>query len=208
MIVVGVGCAPNLITVQGAQIIFHAKNVAGSKRALPLASEYIQEGCKVHILQDSAYKFDDLPPDTVVLVTGDPMLAGYGNYQGEVVPGISSFQLAFARLKLPWESASIVSAHGCNHHLKAVQDALAELDRGKNVFILCDDSFSIPQLARLLREKWPESRIVLCENLGYENERMEVGSPEDPPEVRSGNFSLVLSKQEKKRRRARGTPSP
>ncbi len=48
MIIVGVGCGPNLITMEAAKMIWEAKRVAGSERALSLAEEYIQEDCKVY----------------------------------------------------------------------------------------------------------------------------------------------------------------
>ena len=58
--------------------------------------------------------------DVTVMVSGDP---GYYSlletFRRElpqarirVIPGISSFQLAFARIGLPWQTARLLSAHG------------------------------------------------------------------------------------------------
>ncbi|NLK26026.1 MAG: cobalt-precorrin-7 (C(5))-methyltransferase, partial [Euryarchaeota archaeon] len=71
MMIIGVGCGPDLITIQAARLIFNARRVAGSQRALDLAEEYIQEDCQVEVLKDYS-RLNELPPDTVLLSTGDP----------------------------------------------------------------------------------------------------------------------------------------
>ncbi len=189
--VVGVGCAPDLITMRAARIIFNAKRVAGSAQALGLAEEYIQEGCKVYVLQDY-FKLDEFPEDTVVLSTGDPMLVGLLPKSAEVEPGISSLQVAFARLRIPLETASVVPAMGKYHHTKAVSDCVKEAKRKRNVFVLVDSKFDLPGLAKALVESRVDCRIAVCENLGYEDERIEVGTPSEPPSPRSDLFSIVL----------------
>src|SRR5690606_13176560 len=55
-----------------------------------------------------------------VLVSGDPGFDSLLNYlrrhlppeDMEVIPGISSVQVAFARLGLPWQEAHLLSLHG------------------------------------------------------------------------------------------------
>lgn len=57
--------------------------------------------------------------NVVVLATGDPMCHGIGRYllnkldagRCEVIPNVSTLQLAFARLGLAWQDAVICSAH-------------------------------------------------------------------------------------------------
>lgn len=56
----------------------------------------------------------------VVLATGDPLCHGIGGFLGrqlgrealEIMPAVSTVQLAFARLGLPWQEARIASVHG------------------------------------------------------------------------------------------------
>lgn len=60
--------------------------------------------------------------DTVVLATGDPLchgIAGFligklGAARIEVLPAPSTLQLAFARLKKPWQEARFTSCHGAD----------------------------------------------------------------------------------------------
>jgi cobalt-precorrin-7 (C5)-methyltransferase len=193
MIIVGVGCGPELITMQAANIIFNATRVAGSSQALALAEEYIQEGCKVYVLQDY-FKLEEFPEDTVVLSTGDPTLVGLKAKGAQLVPGISSLQVAFARLNLPLETVSVVCAQGKFFTTKAVGEITKEVKRGKNVFVLADPKLSVEQLSKDLTEKGIECRLAVLENLGYEDERVAVGSVKEPPLPVSPLFCMVLGK--------------
>jgi cobalt-precorrin-7 (C5)-methyltransferase len=193
MIIVGVGCGPELITMQAANIIFNARRVAGSSQALALAEEYIQEGCKVHVLQDY-FKLEEFPEDTVVLSTGDPTLVGLKAKGADLVPGISSLQVAFARLNLPLESVSVVCAQGKFFTTKAVDEIVREVKRGKNVFVLADPKLSVPKLAEDLNKKGIDCRLAVLENLGYDNETVAVGTIGEPPVPESSLFCLVLGK--------------
>jgi cobalt-precorrin-7 (C5)-methyltransferase len=129
----------------------------------------------------------------VLLSTGDPMLAGLGDRGGEVIPGISSLQLAFARLRLPLVKVTIVDGHG-RDPAQAIAETLAEIARGKIVFLLPNPGFPVPDLATALLEKERDCTIALCEDLGYPNERIARGTPEEPPEIRSRLFSLVIGR--------------
>jgi cobalt-precorrin-7 (C5)-methyltransferase len=193
MMIVGVGCGPGLITMQAANIVFNAKRVAGSSQALALAEEYVQEGCKVYVLQDY-FKLEEFPEDTVILSTGDPTLVGLKAQGAELVPGISSLQVAFARLNLPLESVSVVCAQGKHFTTKAVEEISRELKREKNVFVLADPKLSVSQLAMDLLKKGIDCRLAALENLGYDNENVTVGTTGRPPVVESPLFCLVLGK--------------
>ena len=57
---------------------------------------------------------------TVILATGDPLFFGLGrlllaHFPPEQLifhPQLSSIQLAFSRLKVPWQDATLISVHG------------------------------------------------------------------------------------------------
>jgi len=191
MILVGVGCGPDLITVQAAKAIFNAKRVAGSERALSLVEEYIQEGTTVFPIRGN-FRLKDYPDDIVVLSTGDPMLVGFEPKEGEILPGISSMQVAFARLSLPLETVSVVPAVGKSHHPGSLAKVAEEVKRGKNVFVVADPELDVPGLASLLVKSGVDCKIACCENLGYDDERVEVGDVGNPPEPESTLFALVV----------------
>ena len=110
-----------------------------------------------------------------------------GYLPGEVVPGISSLQVAFARLKLPLTRAAIVSAHG-KDHIRAVADAKKEVLAGRVVFLIADPAFKVGALAAALP---PRIRIAVCEDLGYPAERIAVGTAAEPPTPRGDLFVVV-----------------
>ena len=83
-----------------------------------VAAERIDSGMDVAgILAVIAARRDD-GRQVVLLATGDPGIASlaqpvirrFGRENCEVIPGISSVQLAFARLALGWQDARIVTA--------------------------------------------------------------------------------------------------
>ncbi|HQD26441.1 MULTISPECIES: cobalt-precorrin-7 (C(5))-methyltransferase [Methanoculleus] len=186
MKIVGVGCGPGMLTAEAARIIAGASLIYGSARAIELARDAIPPECEVHEITDYR-SLRSLPDHAVVLSTGDPMLAGLGYLPGEVVPGISSLQVAFARLKLPLTRAAIVSAHG-KDHIRAVADAKKEVLAGRVVFLIADPAFKVGALAAALP---PRIRIAVCEDLGYPAERIAVGTAAEPPTPRGDLFVVV-----------------
>ena len=186
MKIVGVGCGPGMMTAKAARVIAGASLIYGSARAITLARETITPGCEVHEIADYR-SLRSLPDHTVVLSTGDPMLAGLGYLPGEVVPGISSLQVTFARLKVPLTKAVVISAHG-KDHVTAVATTREEIVRGRVVFLIADPAFSVDALAAALP---PETRLAVCEDLGYPAERIAVGTAAEPPVPRGDLFVVV-----------------
>ncbi len=100
--------------------------VIGARRTLALFANSFAAGAIQHDIAQGLSKVpvwiteaqaDDLK--AVVLATGDPLCHGIGRYlmnklgneQCEVIPNVSTLQLAFARLGLAWQDAVIASAH-------------------------------------------------------------------------------------------------
>ena len=110
MMIIGVGCGPGLLTQQAIQELKRAKSAYGSDRAIGLARAYIPKNCTVRSIDDYK-KLSTLPANAVILSTGDPMLAGLGYLKGTVIPGISSLQIATARLHIPLSRIVVVVAH-------------------------------------------------------------------------------------------------
>ncbi len=195
MIVVGVGCGPGMLTHEAIRAIETASLIYGSERSIVLARPHIGQACRVEVIRDYG-NLDQLPKDSLVLSTGDPMLAGLGHLGDEVIPGVSSMQLAFARLKLPLERGTVVSVHG-----KAKEDATREvaeeINRGKTVFLLADPSFDMGRFASELTEHGLECKIIVCENLGYENESIGFGDNLRPPTITSELFSLIVTREQR-----------
>ena len=190
MKIVGVGCGPGMLTADAVMVISGAQLIYGSTRAIEIARGIIPPGCEVHEIVNYR-SLRELPEGAVVLSTGDPMLAGLGYLPGEVIPGISSLQVALARLHIPMAGISIVVAHG-RDHAESLDQMSDELRRGKIVFLLADPGFDIGHAAERARDACGMCRIVLCEELGYPDERIVTGSPDNVPVPEKNLYSLII----------------
>jgi cobalt-precorrin-7 (C5)-methyltransferase len=192
MKIVGVGCGPGLLTEQAAQVIRSARLIYGSSRAIDMVQKLIPSTCVVRSISDYR-NLSELPENAVVLSTGDPMLAGLGYLPGEVVPGISSLQVATARLHLPLSRVAVIVAHGRGHD-RAMQETIEELRRDKVVFLIADPRFDVNELYRRLGAMGFSTilRIAVCENLGYPDEQILEGDLVAPPVPDADLYSLVI----------------
>ena len=191
MKIVGVGCGPGMLTEEAILRIAGAKTIYGSDRAIEIARPHIRNGCEVRTIDDFK-SLHTLPPDVVVLSTGDPMLAGLGYLAGDVTPGVSSLQVAAARLHIPLSRISVVVAHGRGHE-KGMQETLEEVQRGKIVYLLADPKFDVNELYRRLAVLNSRPiRIAVCENLGYPEERITSGDIASLPIPSADLYSLVI----------------
>ena len=110
-----------------------------------------------------------------------PMLAGLGYLKGEVFPGISSLQIAVARLHIPLSRVAVVVAHGRGHD-QGLRDTLDEVKRGKIVFLLTDPKFNVSDLYNHLAALSLPLQIAVLENLAYPTERIITGDIASPPQ--------------------------
>jgi cobalt-precorrin-7 (C5)-methyltransferase len=191
MKIVGVGASPGLLTEEAISAIENAQVIFGSKRALELVKEHIK--CKASILTD--YTLKTLPGNAVVLSTGDPMLSGLGKYAktgDKIIPGISSLQLACARLHLDIEDISVITAH--SRKIEVVKKRLlSELDNGKNVFLLPDSSFGVIEVAEFLNDNQLFREIAVCQQLGYPDEKIVMGTSEEPQSLETDMYCIVIT---------------
>ena len=120
---------------------------------------------------------------TVVLVSGDPLFYGMarflcdklGKERFEVVPHVSSMQLAFARVKESWEDAYLTNL--ANHSLEQVVEKIRTAEK---VGLFTTEAASPAAVARaLLSRRIDYFSAYVCENLGSPDERVTQGSLEE-----------------------------
>lgn len=182
IIVVGIGPgSPDYILPVASRIIAGAKVLVGSRRALTTfapnhpAAKVIDNDLNGVLAFIAASLMDN---DVVVMVSGDP---GFYSFLATlktrfvsdcitVIPGISSTQLAFARITETWQDASLISMHG--RHAK---DMDLNYSPVKKLGILTDSEHNPLYIAKVLLEHgWPShAKVWLCANLSYENERIK-----------------------------------
>lgn len=198
-----IGCgpgSPECVTPEARLAGAAADVLVGSERALALFPECT--GNKMVMQGDSGSLLEavaalDPGRRVAVLVTGDPGIASlgtlairrFGRAACRVVPGISSAQVAFARLGLNWTGARILSAHHA-----PPEGAVA----GESVMaVLAGAEESCGWIADLLERCGEGFAAFACENLTLPSERV---SRVDPARLRRGGFShrmvVVIAKEE------------
>lgn len=191
MKIVGVGVGPGMLTEQAIKTIRKARRVYGSRRAIELAGDYIQG--ESHVLTDyTPENLNDLPGDSVLLSTGDPMLSGLGGIaSGEVIPGVSSLQVACARLQIPLTETIAITVHGREKNWQSVSNAL---EAAYNVFVLPDPDLDLEEFGGYLLEEGYRADLYVLERLGYPDERVVRGSLENPPGVTSDLYCIMIER--------------
>ena len=179
MIIVGVGAGPGMLTHEAAIAVEAAELIYGSKRAIDLVRVHIRQGCSVTVIEDYR-KLRELPEDAVVLSTGDPMLSGLGYLPGRVIPGISSLQVACARLKVSLLEVVPITVHGRSLDPEPIA---SELRKGKCVFLLTDESTDLEGLCSYLEAREMKGDVAVMTDLGYPDERIVLASTDAPPKA-------------------------
>lgn len=179
IIVVGIGPgSPDYMLPIASRTIADATVVVGSRRAL---DTFAAAGQRTKVIdKDIDGVLDFIAAQlacqhVVVLASGDPgfysiLAALRQRFAAEtlaVIPGISSVQLAFARLAEVWQDAALISMHG-----RQTADEQLSYRPGHKLGILTDTHHNPAYIAGvLLAHGWPETSLVwLCKNLSYDNE--------------------------------------
>ena len=119
----------------------------------------------------------------VVLASGDPLFYGTARYvcsklgkdRFEVVPHVSSMQLAFARVKESWEDAFLANLSG-----QSIERVIDRVRSSETAGLFTSDQWPAPAVARaLLDEGIDYFQAYVCENLGSPDERVTQGSLAD-----------------------------
>jgi precorrin-6Y C5,15-methyltransferase (decarboxylating) len=119
----------------------------------------------------------------VLVSGGDPLFYGVARYLCdrlgkdlfEVVPHVSSMQLAFARIKESWEDAYLTSLAG--RPIEAVVDRIRTAEK---IGVFSSDECPPSRLAQALLDRGIDYfRAYVCENLGSPDERVTQGELSD-----------------------------
>jgi len=112
----------------------------------------------------------------VLVSSGDPLFYGVARYlcdrlgkdQFEVVPHVSSMQLAFARIKESWEDAYLTNLAG-----RPIEAVIDRIRTAEKIGLFSSDECPPARLGRELLERGIDYfRAYVCENLGSPDERV------------------------------------
>jgi len=200
-----VGCGPGsrkFLTGYAMQQIIHAEVMIGSRRLLSLfpdadADTYVLSN-NYKLLITRIVSLSKKNKKVVVLVSGDPGFFSYsklivdklGVEKCEVIPGISSVQLAFARIGRTWNDACFMSLHGRFGKLAAVVKKISDNDK---VAVLTDNANNVKLIAKKLLETGiKERKVFVCENLSLEKERIREFDVSSILKIRVSDLNVVI----------------
>ncbi|MFM8633671.1 MAG: precorrin-6y C5,15-methyltransferase (decarboxylating) subunit CbiE [Planctomycetia bacterium] len=132
----------------------------------------------------------------VVLASGDPLFYGTARYvcaklgkdRFEVVPNVSSMQLAFARVKESWEEAFLANLSG-----QSIDRVIDKIRSSDTVGLFTSEQWSPAAVARALLDDGIDSfHAYVCENLGSPDERVTQGSLADIARESFGPLNVMI----------------
>jgi len=135
----------------------------------------------------------------VVVAGGDPLFYGVARYlcdrlgkdRFEVLPHVSSMQLAFARVKESWEEAYLTNL--ANHSLESVLDRVRTAETVGLFTSEMDNPSRIAQ--QLLARGLDYFRAYVCENLGAPDERVTQGELAEMAEMEFAPLNVMILKR-------------
>ena len=132
----------------------------------------------------------------VLISGGDPLFYGIARYlcdrlgkdQFEVIPHVSSMQLAFARVMESWEDAYLTNLAG--RPLESVVDRIRTAEK---VGLFTSEELSPGRLAKALLERGIDYfRAYVCENLGSPDERVTQAELVDLSEMEFDPLNVMI----------------
>lgn len=184
--IIGIGPGSSeYLTKKAVDTVKTSDYTVGSTRAIDLFDDVNNKiAFNVKDLLDKLEKGVDLAIEgnTVsILSTGDPGFSGVLNTvlrianeknfpeeKIEVIPGISSLQLAAARNHIQWDNANVMTFHGREN----IEDILKVINNGKTTIAL--PSKKVRDMAQFLLDNGVDERreVVVCERLSYDDEKI------------------------------------
>jgi precorrin-6Y C5,15-methyltransferase (decarboxylating) len=180
----------------------NAELVFGSETTLKLLPDLTAERVKIGSdLQDVVEKLKaGLGRKRMAIVaSGDPLFYGTARYLGdrigaehfEVVPHVSSMQLAFARIMESWEEAYLTDLS-----TRTLDDVLDKVRTAETVGLFTSEAYPPGRIAReLLARGIDYFKVYVCENLGGKDERITRGELVDIRDMRFDTMNVLILKR-------------
>lgn len=164
------------------KLILEAELLAGKPRSLALVPETTAKRVTLESEIESIVEQIESSgaAKVAILVTGDPLFYGLarflcerlGHDRCEIVPHVSSMQMAFARVKESWDEAYLTNL--ANHSLDTVVERIRTAEK---VGLFTTEEYGPVEVCKALQARNIDYfTVYVCENLGARNECVTQGS--------------------------------
>lgn len=184
--IIGIGPgSKEFLTFKAIETVKKMDIVIGSQRALDLfdniKNKKVFNVKNLHGNLEESVELAKNGKTVALLSTGDPGFSGllspileiskekkFNTNNIEVIPGISSLQLASAKSLSPWDKANIMTFHGREN----IEDILPIINNGKTTIAL--PSRKVNDMAKFLinHNVNPNRKVMVCERMSYPDEKI------------------------------------
>jgi len=199
-----VGCGPGsalYVTEAARRAVAGADVLAGGKRLMELFADGNADAERILVDADIPAVLEQIAAhreagrEIAVLVSGDPglhsfarnLIRHFGREHCEIVPAVSSVQVAFARLGIDWANARIVSAHG-----RTPTVGSDDLGRADKIAILAGTKEALRWSAAMAAALQASHAAFLAENLTLHDERFQPITASQLDTIDAAALSIVL----------------
>lgn len=199
-----VGLGPghkDYIMPKALEIMKKSNMIIGFKRALD-SLDFI-DNKKVYInklsdldkfiFNDNNNNIENSQENISIVASGDPTFYGITNYvksklsfDFEVIPGISSFQYLTCKVKVPWNNGYLGSLHGRG------EGFLEQINNNELSIWLTDKENNPAVLCEKLCSADIKCRVIIGENLSYEDEIISEGNPNEFVNKEFSSLSVII----------------
>ena len=200
---VGIGMGTNaLLTLDAKSAIEQADYLIGAERMIEPYNARIEKKA-VYMPDDIAEYIADKKGYITILFSGDSgfysgckkvrdRLKAEGYADIRVIPGISSISYISSRTGIPWSESEIFSIHGRGGSDRIMGELYDKVIHNERIFLLMSGLSDVHRVAEEL-QCCPQVEIVLGRNLSYDDESVEVLSPQQClSKTKEGLYTAII----------------
>jgi precorrin-6Y C5,15-methyltransferase (decarboxylating) len=194
------------LTARSRELLLAAEIVFGSETTLRLLPELTAERAPIGAnLPDTVEKLRAMlgTKRLALVATGDPLFYGTARYlcekvgaeHFEVMPHVSSMQLAFARIKESWEDAFLTDLAA-----RPLEDVLDKIRIAETAGLFTSEQYQPGRVcAELLGRGIDYFTAIVCENLGGKDERITRGELADIRDMKFDPLNILILRRKPNR---------
>ena len=173
--IIGMGMSEKTLTSEALELIKKADILIGAKRLINEFSHLNKPSFNAYLSDDILEIIEKEDRERIaILVSGDvgfysaaeKLTDTLKNYDPNLIAGISSVSYFFAKCRLPWKDANLISCHGIDTNIVS--------SVGRNRFTFALTGKNVPELQKELDKfGFGDLKVWVGENLGSEEESIQ-----------------------------------